>query len=85
MMNCAITRENNAIHISPSTLMPCSKELLARDVRCAAVTLLAMILSRTSSNLIEAEHIFRGYSHLKEHLLEMGILINCCTNPGDAK
>ena len=85
MMNCAITRENNAIHISPSKLMPCSKELLARDVRCAAVTLLAMILSRTSSNLIEAEHIFRGYSHLKEHLLEMGILINCCTNPGDAK
>lgn len=85
MMNCDITQKNNAIQISPSTLMSCSNDLPARDVRCAAVTLLAMILSRSTSNLIEAEHIFRGYSHLKEHLLEMGILINCCTNPGDAK
>ena len=81
MMNCVITQENNAIQIFPSTLMPCSRELRARDVRCAAVTLLAMILSRSSSNLIEAEHIFRGYSHLQEHLLEMGIVIDCCINP----
>lgn len=37
----------------------------------------AMILSRSSSNLIEAEHIFRGYSNLQEHLLEMGVSIIC--------
>lgn len=76
MMNCDITQKNNAIQISPSTLLPCSSDLPARDVRCAAVTLLAMILSRSSSNLIEAEHIFRGYSNLQEHLLEMGVSIN---------
>lgn len=77
MMNCDITQKNNAIQISPSTLMSCSSDLPARDVRCAAVTLLAMILSRSSSNLIEAEHIFRGYSNLQEHLLEMGVSIIC--------
>ena len=77
MMNCDITQKNNAIQISPSTLMSCSNDLPARDVRCAAVTLLAMILSRSTSNLIEAEHIFRGYSNLQEHLLEMGVSIIC--------
>ena len=77
MMNCDITQKNNAIQITPSTLMSCSSDLPARDVRCAAVTLLAMILSRSSSNLIEAEHIFRGYSNLQEHLLEMGVSIIC--------
>ena len=36
-----------------------------------------MIVSNSRSKLTEAEHIFRGYSRLCEHLHELGITVDC--------
>ena len=75
-MGATIKRIDNSIHISPSRLfLPCC-ELNAHDVRCAAVTLIAMIIARSSAILVNAEHIFRGYSRLLEQLRNLGIEIN---------
>lgn len=64
---------NNKIIISPSKLKSICGELPALDVRSAAVTLLAMIISHSTCSLVGAGHIFRGYSHLKENMKLMGV------------
>lgn len=67
--------EGNRIRIKPSILKATVNPLSAFDVRSAAVTLLAIILSNSSVELREAEHISRGYSRLSEHLSDMGVQI----------
>ena len=67
--------ENNQIKISPTILNKCAENLTAFDVRAAAVTLLAIIASKSEATLISADHILRGYSRLKEQLDAMGIKI----------
>lgn len=76
-MNCSITQKDNSIYINPAAMTQSDDDLPGRDVRCAAVTLLAMIVSNSRSKLTEAEHIFRGYSRLCEHLHELGITVDC--------
>lgn len=75
-LGAIIKIENNKVIISPSVLKSICGELPALDVRSAAVTLLAMIISNSSCNLVGAEHIFRGYSHLLENMQLMGVKLN---------
>ena len=74
-MGANVKVDGNKIRIKPSMLRDIVKPLSAFDVRSAAVTLLAIILSNSSSELKDAEHILRGYSKLREHLLDMGVQI----------
>lgn len=75
-MGAILKISKNNIIISPSKLKSIRGELPALDVRSAAVTLLAMIVSHSTCSLSRAEHIFRGYSHLKENLRLMGVELN---------
>ncbi len=72
-MGSCLTLDGNKINIRPSYWKKSEKSLPALDVRSAAVTLLAMILSDSRVKLTDAEHIFRGYSRLQENLELMGV------------
>lgn len=66
----------NRITVFPSVLTPTNIDLPSMDVRSAATSLLAMILSKSPNILTEAEHLIRGYSRLKEKLEVIGVKIN---------
>ena len=75
-MGANIYVNKNRITVFPSVLMATDIDLPAMDVRSAATSLLAMILSKSSNRLTEAEHLIRGYSRLQEQLEIMGVKIN---------
>lgn len=74
-LNCFGARiciNGNQIRIKPSSIKKSDNDVFALDVRTAAVTLLAIILSKSEIYLKEAEHILRGYSRLAEQLHLLG-------------
>lgn len=75
-MGANIYVNKNRITVFPSVLTATDIDLPAMDVRSAATSLLAMILSKSSNRLTEAEHLIRGYSRLQEQLEIMGVKIN---------
>ena len=72
-LGASISISGNSITINPSVFHSFSGDLPALDVRSAAVTLLAIILSNATSSLVDCAHIFRGYSRLKEHMNQIGV------------
>lgn len=72
-MGAIINVNGNQITITPSELKKYEGNLPALDVRSAAVTLVASIVSRSHVDIIDAHHIFRGYSRLKQNMQELGI------------
>ena len=76
-MGAIINVNGNQITITPSELKKYEGNLPALDVRSAAVTLVASIVSRSHVDIIDAHHIFRGYSRLKQNMQELGIELVC--------
>lgn len=70
---CNIDNSREPVEINISNYSTAPGFLSGALVGGATKTAIIMSLS----NLIEAEHIFRGYSNLQEHLLEMGVSIIC--------
>lgn len=72
-LGAKITRQDNSIHIVPSTFSSGSKELFGHDVRTAAATLIACTASRQECILYDCNHLLRGYDALQEKFEAFGI------------
>lgn len=82
-MGASITAVDNQIFIKPSNLLPFDGPLPALDVRSAAVTLLAGILSCSNLKIYDAHHIFRGYSRLVENMQHLGVELLISSSAND--
>lgn len=67
---------NHTITINPSQLRNVYQELDAKDVRTCAVTLLAIINSKSKSKIKNCEHILRGYDSLIENFKLLGVTLS---------
>lgn len=71
-----INLQGNTITINPSKLRDTHQELEGKDVRTCAITLLAIITSKSSSKIKNSEHILRGYDSLIENFKLLGVTLS---------
>lgn len=72
-LGTSIKLQDNTITINPSTLNNVYQELEGKDVRTCAVTLLAIVNSKSNSKIKNCEHILRGYDSLIENFKLFGV------------
>ena len=75
-LGASINHQKNYVIITPSKLQKKDVVLKGKDVRTSAVTLIAGITSCSNLQMIDFEHIFRGYDNLVKNMKKLGVTLS---------